>query len=55
MMEWPASKDVGRIGDMGKNAHMRVTLDADNDVVVSVWDEDGGASVGGRLGSVKSQ
>jgi hypothetical protein len=44
-VEYPKARDVGRIGDMGKKAHMRVGLDNENDVYVSVWDEDGGASV----------
>lgn len=44
-MEWPKEKDVGRYGDMSQSAHMRVTLDGDSDVIVSVWDDRGGASV----------
>jgi len=28
-MEWPTSTDVGRIGDMSVDAHLRVTLDAE--------------------------
>lgn len=44
-LEWPQSRDVGRIGDMSQSAHLRVGLDGDNDVYVSVWDERGGASV----------
>jgi hypothetical protein len=42
---WPAARDVGRIGDMSPSAHIRVGLDSDNDVYVSVWGEDGGGSV----------
>lgn len=42
---WPAARDVGRFGDMGKGAHLRVGLDAENDVYVSVYDENGGAAV----------
>lgn len=42
---WPKARDVGRFGDMGKGAHLRIGLDSDNDVYVSVWDEKGGASV----------
>lgn len=42
---WPVSRDVGRIGDMSPDAHLRVGLDSDNDVYVSVWSEDAGASV----------
>lgn len=44
-MKWPKATDVGRVGDMDRSAHMRVTLDGDNDVIVSVWDEHGGATV----------
>lgn len=42
---WPKAQDVGRFGDMSKAAHLRVGLDADNDVYVSVFDEEGGAVV----------
>lgn len=42
---WPVSRDVGRIGDMSPSAHLRVGLDSDNDVYVSVWSEEAGASV----------
>lgn len=42
---WPKARDVGRIGDMSPSANLRVGLDSDNDVFVSVWDEDGGGSV----------
>jgi len=44
-MDWPKSKDVGRYGDMSTSAHMRVGLDSDNDVYVSIYDEKGGACV----------
>lgn len=44
-MAWPAARDVGRYGDMHPLEHMRVGLDSDNDVYVSVWGEDGGAKV----------
>lgn len=44
-MTWPKGRDVGRYGDMSPGQHLRVGLDSDNDVYVSVWDEDGGASV----------
>ena len=44
-MEWPTSTHVGRLDDMSADAHLRVTLDGDNDVIVSVLDKDGGASV----------
>ncbi len=44
-IEWPKARDVGRIGDMSPSAHLRVGLDRDNDVYVSVWDEHGGGSV----------
>ncbi|WP_019700433.1 hypothetical protein [Paracidovorax oryzae] len=42
---WPKARDVGRIGDMSPSANLRVGLDSDNDVFVSVWGEDGGGSV----------
>jgi len=42
---WPKAQDVGRFGDMSKAAHLRVGLDADNDVNVSVFGEEGGAVV----------
>lgn len=42
---WPKARDVGRIGDMSAAAHIRVGLDSDNDVYVSVWDENGGGSI----------
>ena len=44
-MTWPKGRDVGRYGDMSPGQHLRVGLDSDNDAYVSVWDEDGGASV----------
>lgn len=44
-LSWPKERDVGRVGDMHPSAHLRVGLDADNDVYVSVWDNDGGGSV----------
>lgn len=44
-IQWPKTRDVGRIGDMSPDAHLRVGLDSDNDVYVSVWDEHGGGSV----------
>ena len=44
-IEWPKARDVGRIGDMSPSASLRVGLDSDNDVFVSVWGEDGGGSV----------
>ena len=44
-MTWPKARDVGRFGDMSPSAHMRVGLDGDNDVYVSVWDETGGGSI----------
>tara|TARA_Y100000782_G_scaffold18824_1_gene19649 strand:- start:1452 stop:1757 length:306 start_codon:yes stop_codon:yes gene_type:complete len=43
--QWPASTDVGRFGDMSQFAHLRVGLDGDNDVYVSVYDDKGGASI----------
>lgn len=44
-MAWPEARDIGRYGDMHPMEHMRVGLDSDNDVYVSVWGEDGGARV----------
>lgn len=44
-IEWPKTRDVGRYGDMSPSAHLRVGLDSDNDVYLSVWDENGGASI----------
>mgnify|MGYP000911765602 CR=1 FL=1 len=44
-INWPKARDVGRYGDMSPSAHIRVGLDSDNDVYVSVWDENGGATV----------
>ncbi|QOQ83673.1 hypothetical protein INP81_07300 [Comamonas thiooxydans] len=42
---WPKARDIGRIGDMSQVAHIRVGFDSDNDVFVSVWDENGGGSI----------
>lgn len=42
---WPKARDVGRLGDMSPDAHIRVGLDSDNDVFVSVWDGQRGGSV----------
>lgn len=44
-VQWPKARDVGRYGDMSPTAHLRVGLDSDSDVYVSVWVEEGGASV----------
>ncbi len=44
-VEWPAARDVGRMDDMHERGHLRVGLDRDGDVYVSVWDGDQGASV----------
>lgn len=44
-IQWPVARDVGRIGDMSPSASLRVGLDSDNDVYVSVWDESGGGSI----------
>lgn len=41
----PNARDVGRYGDMSQQAHLRVGIDNENDVYVSVWDERAGASV----------
>lgn len=41
-MQWPTARDVGRFGDMSPDAFIRVGLDADNDVYVSI--SNGGSS-----------
>lgn len=42
---WPKARDVGRIGDMSPSDSLRVGLDGDNDVYVSVCGGDGVGSV----------
>lgn len=37
---WPARRDVARLEDMSPEGHLRVALDADNDVLVEVFDAD---------------
>lgn len=37
-IEWPKARDVGRFGDMSPDAFIRVGLDADSDVYVSICD-----------------
>ena len=44
-MQWPNEKDVGRIGDMSPTDRLRVGLDSDNDVYLSICDEDGEATI----------
>ena len=44
-MKFPKERDVGRYGDMSQTAHIRVGLDGDSDVYVSVYDGQGGASI----------
>lgn len=44
-MKFPKERDVGRYGDMSQTAHIRVGLDGDSDVYVSVYDDRGGASI----------
>lgn len=44
-MQWPQGRDVGRIGDMSPSDSLRVGLDSDNDVYLSVYSEDGSGSV----------
>lgn len=44
-MKFPKERDVGRYGDMSQTAHIRVGLDGDSDVYVSVYDDQGGASI----------
>jgi hypothetical protein len=41
----PKARDVGRFGDMSPTDHLRVGLDSDNDVYVSVAGESGHGSV----------
>lgn len=36
--KWPKSKDTARLEDMSPNGHLRLTLDADGDVCVEVFD-----------------
>lgn len=42
---WPKQRDVGRLDDMHPGAHLRVGLDADNDVYVSIWNGEDGANI----------
>jgi hypothetical protein len=42
---WPNAKDVGRLDDMHVNGHLRVGLDSDNDVYVSVYNGDSSSNV----------
>lgn len=44
-INWPKGRDVGRYGDMSPHAHIRVVLNSDNDIYVSLWDENGVASI----------
>ncbi|MBK7786954.1 MAG: hypothetical protein IPJ57_20970 [Gemmatimonadetes bacterium] len=44
-MKFPKKTDVGRYGDMSPHEHLRVSLDGDHDVMVSVWDDCSGASI----------
>ena len=44
-MKFPKERDVGRYGDMSQTAHIRVGLDGDSDVYVSIYDDQGGASI----------
>lgn len=37
-IKWPKAPDVGRFGDMSPDAFIRVGLDSDNDVYVSICD-----------------
>lgn len=45
---WPKTRDVARCGDMAppECSHLRVLFDNDNDVVVSVWQDDGASEYG---------
>jgi hypothetical protein len=42
---WPSSRDTARLEDMSPNGHLRVTLDASNDVIVEVFNGERFASV----------
>lgn len=44
-VEWPKTRDVGRLEDMSPDGVMRVSFDSDNDVSVGVYDERGSAVV----------
>jgi len=44
-MKFQKKTDVGLYGDMSPHEHLRVTLDGDSDVIVSVWDDCSGASI----------
>ncbi len=44
-VQWPGSRDTDRLEDMSPSGHMRLTLDADNDVCVEVFDGENFASV----------
>lgn len=44
-IKWPKARDVGRYGDMSPHAHIRVGLDRDNDVYMSIYDESSGANI----------
>lgn len=43
-LKYPAARCVGRVGDMAppQKTHMRVMFDSDNDVCVSIWDDEDG-------------
>lgn len=41
---WPTQKRVGRCEDMG-SGHVQLDLDADNDVVLTVWDGEKSSTV----------
>lgn len=42
-IKWPKSREVGRLGDMAPrgHSHMQVILDADSDVCVHIWEQEG--------------
>jgi|GEM_PF-1802102 len=42
---WPVARDVGRIGDMSSTDVLRVGLDGDNDVYLSVTTTEGMADI----------
>jgi hypothetical protein len=51
---WPSSRDIARSGDMAprERTHLRLLLDADNDLIVEVW-EQGANDVYGQRASIE--
>ena len=44
-IQWPKARDVGRIGDMSPDAHIRVGIYSNGDVYAGLLDENGSASI----------